>query len=130
MNLQEMRPRTEVANVLDSGIDPSLVDESQAVDLVLKAGDVSVHHPNIIHGSDANNSPRRRCGLTIRYIPTSTRITFDSDRPEAQRLTPEGRWPSAFLLRGQSVPGVNDYNPRPRYVPGRQMPFRGCEDWV
>ena len=80
---------------LDDRTFQQLVDESKAVDFVLKAGDVSVHHPNIIHGSDANNSPRRRCGLTIRYIPTTTRITFDSDRPEAQHLTPEGRWPVA-----------------------------------
>jgi ectoine hydroxylase-related dioxygenase (phytanoyl-CoA dioxygenase family) len=130
MDLQKMGKRTEVANVLSSGIDPALVDESKAVDFVLEAGGVSVHHPNIIHGSDANTSARRRCGLTIRYIPTSTRITFDSDRPEAQHLTPEGRWPSAFLLRGKAVPGINDYNPFPRYVRGRHMPFRGCEAWM
>src|SRR5437016_4282112 len=34
--LQEMKPNTEVANVLSSGIDPALVDESQAVEFVLK----------------------------------------------------------------------------------------------
>lgn len=128
-NLQKMQKRTDVENVLNSGIDMALVDESKAVDFVLKAGDVSVHHPNIIHGSEANHSPRRRCGLTIRYIPTSTRILFNSDRPEAQKLTPERRWPSAFLLRGDAVPGVNDYNPFPRYVPGKHMPFRGCDAW-
>src|ERR1041385_9405710 len=99
-----MKPRTDVPNVLSSGMDESLVDESKAVNLELKAGGVSVHHPNLIHGSNANHSPHRRCGLTIRYIPTSTRI-----------LTKKERWPSAFLLRGEEVPGVNDYNPRPRY---------------
>jgi len=115
--LQEMQERTDVSNVLNSEIDPSLVDESRAVDLVLKPGDVSVHQPNIIHGSNANNSPRRRAGLTIRYIPTSTRIT--SDDP----------WPSVFLLRGSAVPGVNVYLPRPKYVAGTHMAFRGCEAW-
>ena len=40
------------------------VDESKAVDVILKAGDVSVHHPNVIHGSNANTSTKRRCGLT------------------------------------------------------------------
>lgn len=121
--LQEMKPRTEVANVLSSGIDPEFVEESNAIDCVLEAGGVSVHHPNIIHGSNANNSPRRRCGLTIRYIPTTTRILLKGS------LTPEGRWPSAFLLRGEAVPNVNDYNPRPRYIAGKHIPFRGCEDW-
>lgn len=117
MSLQQMRRRTDVANVLNSEIDPAMVDESRAVDCALRAGGVEVHHPNIIHGSRANHSPMRRCGLTIRYIPTSTRITA------------EGQWPSAFLLRGRAVPGVNSYLPRPRYVEGEHMPFRGCEAW-
>jgi len=115
--LQEMRQRTDIGNVLNSEIDPALVDESRAVDFVLKAGDVSVHHPNIIHGSNANNSPLRRAGLTIRYIPTSTRITGDEP------------WPYAFLVRGAAVPGVNVYQPRPKYVEGVHMPFRGSDAW-
>jgi phytanoyl-CoA hydroxylase len=115
--LQEMRERTDVSNVLNSEIDPALVDEARAVDLVLQPGDVSVHQPNIIHGSNANHSPLRRAGLTIRYIPTSTQIAVP------------GQWPCAFLLRGAAVPGVNAYLPRPKYVPGLSMPFRGCEDW-
>src|SRR5262245_38219515 len=114
LELKELKPRADVKNVLGSETDPSFVDESKAVDVILKAGDVSVHHPNIIHGSNANTSPKRRCGLTIRYIPTSTRIT----------RTP---WPCDFLLRGQAVPGINDYKPRPKYVAGEHMPFRGCE---
>lgn len=124
MDLQEMQKNTSSPNVLNSEIAASFVDESAAVDLIIKKGGVSVHHPNIIHGSNANHSPMRRCGLTIRYIPASTRILT-----EGGGLTPEGRWPSAFLLRGEAVPGVNDYNPRPIYVPGESMPFRGCEAW-
>lgn len=116
LDLQELRPRKDVPNVLSSEIDPSFVDESKAVDCELKAGGVEVHHPNIIHGSNANHSPKRRCGLTIRYIPTTTRIMRE-------------KWPSSFLLRGEAVPGVNEYLPRPRYVEGKHMPFRGCEHW-
>src|SRR5438093_132609 len=119
MELQKLNRRTDVKNVLSSEIDPALVDDSKAVDLVLKAGDVSVHHPSLIHGSNANTSAKRRCGLTIRYIPTSTRI----------RTKENERWASAFLLRGEAVPGVNEYNPLPRYVEGQHMPFRGCEAW-
>jgi len=117
VDLQEMRPRTDVNNVLNSEIDPALVDESRAVDLILAPGDVSVHQPNIIHGSNANTSPRRRAGLTIRYIPTSTRIDV------------VGQWPCAFLLRGAAVPGLNAYLPRPKYEPSLSMPFRGSEAW-
>jgi ectoine hydroxylase-related dioxygenase (phytanoyl-CoA dioxygenase family) len=118
ISLQKHHDRPEVKSVLSSGLDPALVDESKAVDVVLKAGAVSIHHPNIIHGSNANNSSKWRRGLTIRYIPTSTRIVSDQ-RP----------FPSAFLLRGQAVNGVNEYNPWPKYVEGKHMPFRGCETW-
>lgn len=123
LDLKGLQPNTEVANVLSSEIPPEYVDESKAVDCVLRRGGVSVHHPNIIHGSNANTSTLRRCGLTIRYIPATTRILLKGKSAQ------EGRWPSAFLLRGEAVPGVNDYNPRPRYVPGLHMPFRGCEEW-
>ena len=68
-----------------------------------------------MHGSNPNTSQRRRCGLTIRYIPTSTRIVS------------EDQWPSAFLLRGRAVEGVNTYLPRPRYVEGEHLPFEGCK---
>lgn len=118
LELQQLEQRSDVPSVLGSGIDPSLVDESRAVDVVLGAGDVSIHHPNLIHGSLANNSARRRCGLTIRYIPTATRIV--SDQP----------WHSAYLLRGEAVPGINEYQPRPMYVPGKHMPFRCCEAYA
>ena len=77
----------------------------------------NLHHPNIVHGSNANTSDRRRRGLTIRYIPTTTRIVSD------------GPWPSAFLLRGEAVEGVNEYLPKPRYREDAHMAFRGCEGW-
>ncbi|HEY3290910.1 MAG TPA: phytanoyl-CoA dioxygenase family protein [Anaerolineae bacterium] len=115
LGLQEMKPRTEVENVLSSGMDDALVDEKHAIDIVLRAGGLSMHHPNIVHGSNANTSAKWRRGLTIRYIPTSTRIVTDR------------QWPSAFLLRGHAVPGVNSYLPWPRYVEGKHMRFRGCE---
>jgi phytanoyl-CoA hydroxylase len=98
----ELRAREDVDSVLGSE-STAEVDESLAVDLTLSAGDVEVHHPNIIHGSNANTSPKRRCGLTIRYIPTSTRIT-SSEQP----------FPSAMLLRGKA--GANVYQPWPEPI--------------
>lgn len=117
MDLQEMKEKTDTDNVLNSEIDSSFVDESKAVNFVMKSGSVSVHHPNVIHGSKANNSQYRRCGLTIRYIPTDTRIITDEP------------WPAAFMLRGKAVPGINEYQPFPKYVEGEHVPFKGCEDW-
>lgn len=105
----ELRERPDVDSVLGSEIAVD-VDESQAYDMVLNPGDVEVHHPNIIHGSNANLSPRRRCGLTIRYIPTSTRIT-GSVQP----------FPSALHLRGDA--GVNVYQPIPVFDPETDFAF-------
>lgn len=115
-DIAAIRANTAVENVLGEEIAVE-VDESAAVEMVLAPGDVEVHHPNIVHGSNANTSPSRRCGLTIRYIPTSTRITAE-----------EQPYPSAFLLRGG--PGVNAYQPRPRYVADRHFPFRDSRYWT
>jgi hypothetical protein len=46
------------------------VDESQAVYMELDAGEMSLHHVKLFHGSDPNESQQRRVGLAIRYIPT------------------------------------------------------------
>jgi ectoine hydroxylase-related dioxygenase (phytanoyl-CoA dioxygenase family) len=120
LGLQQVVERSDVENVLGSAMDDEHVDEQSAVDLILQAGDVSIHHPNIIHGSNANTSANWRRGLTIRYIPTSTRVLPRADRPP---VTP-------LLMRGQAVPGVNEYAPWPAYQPGEHMHFRGAESWT
>jgi phytanoyl-CoA hydroxylase len=95
--------RHEKEAVLHTEIDPAEVDEGRAVDVEIPAGGVSLHHPWLVHGSNPNRSARRRCGLTIRYIPTTTRITRDDWR--------------TFLLRGRAVEGVNAYYPVPEFRP-------------
>lgn len=114
-DLHAVRQRDDTENVLrsESAVD---VDESRAVDVILEPGDVEVHHPAIMHGSNPNTSPRRRCGLTIRYIPTSTRIVSEQ-QPYA----------SAYLLRGKA--GVNVYQPRPVFVAGESFGFAGSGRW-
>ncbi|WP_054025290.1 phytanoyl-CoA dioxygenase family protein [Bacillus sp. FJAT-28004] len=115
LQLQEMKGSFEVDNVLSSEIEKKFVDESKAVDLILKSGSVSIHHPNIIHGSKANLSPERRCGLTIRYIPTSTLVT-------------KGNHP-IYHLRGNKGDVPNNYLPLPKYDSSRHMSFIGCENF-
>ena len=67
-------------------------EEKRAVDFVLKAGEISIHHGTIIHGSLPNRSTRRRCGLTIRYVPPWVK-PVDSTSVE--------RW-RAIVLRGEA----------------------------
>jgi hypothetical protein len=49
------------------------VDEAQAATLELRAGEMSLHHVRLIHGSEPNPSPHRRIGFAIRYLPTYVR---------------------------------------------------------
>ena len=67
-------------------------DENCAVDLVLKAGEMSIHHGTIIHGSLPNRSTRRRCGLTIRYVPPWVKQIEENSMKRRSH---------AILLRGQ-----------------------------
>lgn len=63
-------------NLLTRGQEIALeVDESQAADVVLRAGEFSLHHVLLAHASHPNTSDDRRIGLAIRYIPTSVRQT-------------------------------------------------------
>jgi non-heme Fe2+,alpha-ketoglutarate-dependent halogenase len=56
-------------NALSRGQEIALeVDESKAVALMLDAGEMSLHHIGIAHGSKANTSDHPRIGIAVRYI--------------------------------------------------------------
>lgn len=55
------------ADVLEMELAHGAFRVEDAVPLVLKAGQISLHDDNIVHGSAANCSTRLRCGLTMRY---------------------------------------------------------------
>ena len=57
-------------NILTRGQAIADVDEKIAVDLILRPGQMSVHHAEIIHGSRANLSQQRRIGYALQaYMP-------------------------------------------------------------
>jgi len=67
----------------------------------LKAGQISLHADMLVHGSLPNVSDRRRCGLTLRYCPSSVETT-------------DPKWASgveAILCRGSA--GIWSTHPRP-----------------
>jgi len=53
-------------NVLDQTV-ADIERFGEAVDDTLAAGEISIHSDLLLHGSEANDSDRRRCGLTLRY---------------------------------------------------------------
>lgn len=75
------------------------VDESRAVEVPLQAGEVSLHHVRLVHGSAPNKTPNRRIGLAIRYIPPHVRQLKLRD--------------SAMLVRGRDRLGHYDPEPEP-----------------
>jgi non-haem Fe2+, alpha-ketoglutarate-dependent halogenase len=68
------------------------VDEHEAVDVVLRAGEMSLHHVNIIHGSNPNTSDRSRIGFAPRFTTPETRQV-------------DGEPPTAVLARGRDAYG-------------------------
>src|SRR3954447_16829098 len=62
------------ANILTRGhtvCDTLAVD--QAIDIILRAGEMSFHHANLIHGSNPNTSTGPRIGVAVRYAATAVR---------------------------------------------------------
>jgi chlorinating enzyme len=88
-------------NLLSRGQEVAVqVDESQAHDIVLQPGEMSLHHVRLIHGSGPNQATHRRVGFVIRYIPTLIRQVAGSED-------------SATLVRGEDRFGHFAPEPRP-----------------
>ena len=100
MNQIAHRDTFEPQNLLSRGQEVMVdVDESQAAMLELAAGEMSLHHVRLIHGSDPNPSDLRRIGFAIRYIPTYVRQVA-------------GTRDSATLVRG--VDAYGNFQPEER----------------
>jgi Phytanoyl-CoA dioxygenase (PhyH) len=66
----------EEGNILDhTAVNPERL--SRPVDVELTAGEISMHSDLLLHGSEANNSDRRRCGLALRYCSAEVRAYLD-----------------------------------------------------
>lgn len=94
------------ANLLGRGeMTRDEVDEGHAVDFVLSAGEMSLHHGMVLHGSAENRSTQRRVGFAIRYI-------------SARNSQSGGARNSATLVRGRNFGAfdietapVSDFDP-------------------
>ena len=75
-------------NLLTRGQEVAVtVDETKAVPLILKPGEMSLHHVRLVHGSPPNPSQDRRIGFAIRYIPTHIRQLEGEDSATLVRGT-------------------------------------------
>lgn len=60
----------------------------------LRAGQVSIHSDLLLHGSEANLSDRRRCGLTLRYAAAEVRAALGWNQKGVivRGTDPTGHW--------------------------------------
>jgi len=96
---------------LNQGLAPGAFDERTAVDIELQAGQFSLHHAMLVHGSNANTSGQRRCGYAIRYMPATS--LFDRSIPPtriANNQVIDFSQRPIWLVRGQDRAG-NDFRP-------------------
>ena len=80
------------------------------VSVVLKAGQFSLHTDMLLHGSAANESGRRRCGLTIRYMPPDVRLSNDADPKAiiARGSDPTGYWQKVERPESEVLPPLQE----------------------
>ena len=85
-------------------------DEASAVDIELEPGQMSLHDIHMIHGAAANNSPLRRTGVALRYMPASSHFDRSLRPVDGQSGVPVdfARRP-IWLLRGVDRCGKNDF---------------------
>ncbi len=86
-------------------------DESQAADVELEPGEMSLHDVYMIHGARANLSAKRRTGVALRYMPATsvfdrTLKPVDGKTGVAVNFARRPLW----LLKGVDRSGSNDFS--------------------
>lgn len=85
-------------------------DETQAVELELQPGQMSLHDVYMIHGAAPNTSAKRRTGVALRYMPATS--VFERDlRPADGKtgVTVNFANRPLWLLKGVDRSGRNDF---------------------
>ena len=97
---------------LNQELEKDQFDESEAVDIVLEPGQISLHDVYLYHGSEANKSDKSRRGMTLRYMPTTSVYQHDMK----SKFKPEGVLDmcqrTVYLMRGIDRSGENDFRIR------------------
>lgn len=92
-------------NTFGTEIRADQIDESQAVYFELEPGYASLHDGRIIHGAEANTSPRRRAGYTMRYFSMDMKFNPAAKGNETHKL---------WLCRGENIAN-NPVEPLPTF---------------
>jgi hypothetical protein len=87
------------------------LDESQAVDLELQPGQMSLHDVYMIHGAAANTSTKRRTGVALRYMPATSVFERNLRPADGKTGVPvDFALRPLWLLKGVDRSGRNDFS--------------------
>lgn len=75
-HLEYRESTSDEDNVLDQTVE-EIERFGTPIDVTLAAGEISIHSDLLLHGSEANHSDRRRCGLTLRYCTPDVHAYLD-----------------------------------------------------
>lgn len=80
-------------NVLNQSVE-NAEEFGEPIDVELKAGEISIHNDLLLHGSEANNSDRRCCGLTLRDCASDVRagMGWNEKGVVVSGSDPSGHW--------------------------------------
>jgi hypothetical protein len=96
--------------VLSQRADGDSFDEETAVALELEPGQMSLHDVYLLHGADANQSPRRRAGVALRYMPATSVFERDLRPADGKSGIPVSfATRPLWLVRGVDKTGQNDF---------------------
>ena len=86
LELKDHNEKFNKGNLLTRGQTVENVPESETKLVELKAGQISLHHPRIVHGSGINRSNDRRIGFVIQsYIGTNVKQTLGKNSVQIAR---------------------------------------------
>ena len=85
-NLKEHDQKFNEGNLLTRGQTVKNVPKEKTTPLILEAGQMSLHHPTVVHGSDLNESNDRRIGFVIQsYIGTNVKQVLGKNSVQLAR---------------------------------------------
>ena len=92
-NLKDHDQMFNEGNLLTRGQTVSNVPINKTIPLILKAGQMSLHHPKVVHGSDLNKSNDRRIGFVIQsYIGTNVKQVLGENGVQIARGNDQFRY--------------------------------------
>ena len=85
-SLKEHDENFNEGNLLTRGQTVNNVPKEKTTPLILKAGQMSLHHPKVVHGSDLNKSNDRRIGFVIQsYIGSNVKQVLGKNSVQLAR---------------------------------------------